>query len=176
MSRAEALWRAPRARPSPGAASGRPAAAVAAGRPRARASSPLPPRPCIVAAVSPAAPCFLSILSHLNPSHLPPPTVAELLRLKGIRHVIFWAEDPTALVAAHFAGAFFGALALPRVTVIEAYTMALHAVQVRAVRGRGVAAGAHRWRTQSEASFCGAAALVARPLVLCLGLPSSEPG
>ena len=61
----------------------------------------------------------------------PPCTVAELLRLRGVRNVIFWAEDPSALLAAQFAGAFFGAMGLPRVTVIEAYTIALYSVQVR---------------------------------------------
>jgi hypothetical protein len=61
--------------------------------------------------------------------------VAELVRLRGVRHVIFWAEDPTALVASHFTSAFFGALALPRTTVIEAYTLALFSVQVGRSRG-----------------------------------------
>ena len=52
------------------------------------------------------------------------------MRLRGVKHVIFWAEDPTALVASHFASAFFSALSLPGASVIEAYTMALFSVQV----------------------------------------------
>jgi hypothetical protein len=86
------------------------------------------------------------ILSSSFPSQLrttgPSKPVAELVRLRGVRNVIFWAEDPTALVAAHFAAAFFGALGLPRVSVIEAYTIALYSVQVR---GRQLLGAAECW-------------------------------
>jgi hypothetical protein len=88
----------------------------------------------------------------------PPPAVAELLRLKGIRHVVFWAEDPTALVAAHFAGAFFGSLALPRVSVVEAYTMALHAVQVRGPQRGSGGGGGRRQRGAAAAAVSARAA------------------
>jgi hypothetical protein len=56
---------------------------------------------------------------------------AELLRAKGVPHVMFWSEDPSALVAAHFSSIFFSMLALERgVTVLEAYALSLFATQV----------------------------------------------
>ena len=53
----------------------------------------------------------------------------DLLRTRGTPHVLFWSEDPTAVIAAHFASAFFGTLALNGVTIIEAYALGLYATQ-----------------------------------------------
>lgn len=59
-------------------------------------------------------------------------TVAELLRLRGLPNVLFWSEDPSALVAAHFSAALFSMLALEsNVTLLEAYALSLFATQVR---------------------------------------------
>eukprot|EP00879_Flechtneria_rotunda_P012691 GHRR01013252.1.p1 GENE.GHRR01013252.1~~GHRR01013252.1.p1 ORF type:complete len:386 (+),score=138.11 GHRR01013252.1:137-1294(+) len=56
--------------------------------------------------------------------------VAELLRTKGVSNVMFWSEDPSGLVAAHFSSIFFSMLALEsNVTVLEAYALALFATQ-----------------------------------------------
>lgn len=57
--------------------------------------------------------------------------VAELLRVKGIPNVMFWSEDPSGLVAAHFSSIFFSVLALEgHVSILEAYALALFATQV----------------------------------------------
>lgn len=56
--------------------------------------------------------------------------VAELLRAKGVPNVLFWSEDPSGLVAAHFASIFFGTLALEgSVSLLEAYALALFSTQ-----------------------------------------------
>eukprot|EP00775_Hariotina_reticulata_P011312 gene11312-11462_t len=56
--------------------------------------------------------------------------VAELLCAKGVPHVMFWSEDPSALVAAYFSSIFFSMLALEMgVTVLEAYALSLFATQ-----------------------------------------------
>ena len=61
--------------------------------------------------------------------------VAELLRAKGVPNVLFWSEDPSGLVAAHFASIFFGTLALEgSVSLLEAYALALFSTQVRSAR------------------------------------------
>lgn len=58
--------------------------------------------------------------------------VAELLRMKGIPNIMFWSEDPSALVSAHFSSIFFSVLGMePHVTLLEAYALSLFATQVR---------------------------------------------
>lgn len=58
--------------------------------------------------------------------------VAELLRVKGVANILFWSEDPSGLVAAHFSSTLFSMLALEgHVTLLEAYALALFATQVR---------------------------------------------
>jgi hypothetical protein len=60
------------------------------------------------------------------------PAVAELLRTKGVPNILFWSEDPSGLVAAHFSSLLFSMLALEgHVTLLEAYALALFAAQVR---------------------------------------------
>jgi hypothetical protein len=60
-----------------------------------------------------------------------PCAVAELLRTKGVPNVMFWSEDPSGLVAAHFSSIFFGMMALESsVTMLEAYALALFSTQV----------------------------------------------
>lgn len=45
--------------------------------------------------------------------------------------MLFWSEDPSGLVAAHFASIFFGTLALEgSVSLLEAYALALFSTQV----------------------------------------------
>eukprot|EP00878_Enallax_costatus_P013328 GHUV01013934.1.p1 GENE.GHUV01013934.1~~GHUV01013934.1.p1 ORF type:complete len:645 (+),score=183.34 GHUV01013934.1:126-2060(+) len=56
--------------------------------------------------------------------------VAELLRCKGVPNVMFWSEDPSGLVAAHFSSIFFSMLALENhVTLLEAYALSLFSTQ-----------------------------------------------
>lgn len=58
--------------------------------------------------------------------------VAELLRCKGVPNVLFWSEDPSGLVAAHFSSIFFSMLALEdHVSLLEAYALSLFSTQVR---------------------------------------------
>eukprot|EP00882_Tetradesmus_deserticola_P006882 GHRQ01007249.1.p1 GENE.GHRQ01007249.1~~GHRQ01007249.1.p1 ORF type:complete len:423 (+),score=169.00 GHRQ01007249.1:147-1415(+) len=56
--------------------------------------------------------------------------VAELLRSRGVPNVMFWSEDPSGLVAAHFSSIFFSMMALESsVTILEAYALALFSTQ-----------------------------------------------
>ncbi|KAF6260727.1 hypothetical protein COO60DRAFT_1505165 [Scenedesmus sp. NREL 46B-D3] len=56
--------------------------------------------------------------------------VAELLRTRGVPNVMFWSEDPSGLVAAHFSSIFFSMLALESsVSILEAYALALFSTQ-----------------------------------------------
>lgn len=55
--------------------------------------------------------------------------VAELLRGRGVPHVLFWPEDPTGLVAAQFSYVFFSTLAAAGSSIMEAYAQALYATQ-----------------------------------------------
>lgn len=58
--------------------------------------------------------------------------VAELLRIKGVPNILFWSEDPSALVAAHFSSILFSVLALEgHVSLLEAYALTLFATQVK---------------------------------------------
>lgn len=44
---------------------------------------------------------------------------------------MFWSEDPSGLVAAHFSSIFFSMLALENhVTLLEAYALSLFSTQV----------------------------------------------
>jgi hypothetical protein len=55
-----------------------------------------------------------------------------------VPNILFWSEDPSALVASHFSALLFSTLALERhVSLLEAYALALYATQVRP-RARGV--------------------------------------
>lgn len=66
------------------------------------------------------------------PPHPPSPhafAVAELLRARGVPHVLFWPEEPTALIGGHFAGTLTALLAHPDAKLLEAYAIALYAVQ-----------------------------------------------
>ena len=54
--------------------------------------------------------------------------------MKGVPNILFWSEDPSGLVAAHFSSTLFSSMALEgHVTLLEAYALALFASQV----GRG---------------------------------------
>lgn len=45
------------------------------------------------------------------------------MRLDAVPHVLFWPEDPTALIAAQFAHAFFALLSHPDCKLLEAYAV-----------------------------------------------------
>lgn len=51
--------------------------------------------------------------------------------MKGVPNILFWSEDPSGLVAAHFSSIFFSMLALEgHVSILEAYALTLFATQV----------------------------------------------
>jgi hypothetical protein len=51
------------------------------------------------------------------------------MRARGVPQVLYWSEDPVAVIAAQFASTFFTALSIPGTTVIEAYTLSLYSTQ-----------------------------------------------
>jgi hypothetical protein len=52
--------------------------------------------------------------------------------VKGVPNILYWSEDPSGLVAAHFSSILFSMLALEgHVTLLEAYALTLFATQVR---------------------------------------------
>jgi hypothetical protein len=68
---------------------------------------------------------------------------------------MFWSEDPSGLVAAHFSSIFFSMMALEsNVTMLEAYALALFSTQVCTLVRQAAAGG-------QAAAAAAAAALLA---------------
>jgi hypothetical protein len=77
--------------------------------------------------------------------------------VKGVPNILYWSEDPSGLVAAHFSSILFSMLALEgHVTLLEAYALTLFATQVRSVGRTAVHALRHQHTGASAATVAAA--------------------